>query len=311
MRQKGLSLTEILVALAIFSVISTTLFTFISRILTNQRNLQKQVDDSTDLLLAERFLELDLKNVNAAFLGMTLNDDYNRNFYDFYPDTPERFLNNKERLFTLEAGNNREFYLLVEEIKLGGPLVFDPSLAYQIGNRPSPNIAGSLTFVSLNQNNFVSRNRPLLWQNGQLVLLDSPSWIRRPDATGNINILSPPKSMTFIGMVQNNNINVVNSLSNLFQNIHPETGQVMTSVDQFLRQLPSTGGGSPFVRLRGVKLIKYAVQEDTSAKKFNLTRSFFKQGSFERPQVVSSEVKKVIFYRQSPTSTAISYRIFK
>lgn len=310
--QKGLTVAELIITIGIFLMVTTSLFIFISNIVQDQKRLAEYTEQTTDLLLGERFIERDLRYSAVSFLGVQIGDDLNRNFFDFIPDVPDRFLSDRERRITLQSGGRQEMFFLVENSKVGSPFVFDPVLAYQVGARPSLTQSAPITFVSLNQNSLLTRERPQMWQDGQMVLLDSFAMTRRPNVAGEVNMNDIPKPMAFLGLVQGNQLSRVASLNAVFSMVHPMTSMPINTVDDYLRGLLPVGGGAPFIRIRGVQMIRYYIEPDPQEEgKSKVFRSTFQDGDFSNPQLVSDRVRSLVFERSTLTSAVISFRLIK
>ncbi len=309
--QKGLTLVEVMVTSAIFVVVSSALIFYLNSTLRDQKNLEAKIDDSTDLLVGERFLERDLIYISASMFGWTISDINNKNFFDFIPDYPDSLIINKSREIKLEK-SDQEIVFLVDQPQFGVPLVYDPTSAYQVGEKPNINTSAPLTFVSVNNGSVVTNQRPDFFKDNHLILLDAPVFVR-PKVKGvtSVNMQVPPRSPAFLGVVNGNSVLKATDLIGYFNFTNPYNNQVINDVDQFFRQLPSLGGGSPYVRIRVVQVVKYFLMPAKEGGRLNLYRAVYANGAFQKEQLVSERVKFVRFYRASIASSLLSYTIEK
>ncbi|MGZ3747001.1 MAG: hypothetical protein ACXWRE_06530 [Pseudobdellovibrionaceae bacterium] len=316
----GLTAFEVLVALGLASVAMGIIASTQLSVIKEQTLLRKTVEANIDETLAERILFKDLNGLDPSFNNLNVKDDNGQLFFDFYPDIPEKSLKaKKDRDFTLTPDGKKEFYVLAQDISAGSLLVYDPVMAYEVGPAPDDfNMAASLSFQSLNRNNWVGVQRPGFWIDNMVLMLDTPAKLR-PVTGGIFDLQIPPRSSIFVGAVKGKNLNpLAGEFGHLLINTHPETGIVVDSADKFLRTLPSIGGGQSIVRLRAVKLIKYSLERIPLAKgnaavsaSANLYRSVYMNGVFSQKQLLADKVEKFVLHRDSVLKRMIYFKVYK
>lgn len=311
---KGFSIVEMMVATALFFIVSFSLLFFLTDVFKNQKKIEGELENSTDQYLGERYLEKDLMYSSASLYGWKLSDDNQNNFFDLISDYPENKINNKTRSIKLDS-EGEEFVFIADRPLMGSPLLYNPASAYTVGASQNINTTSApLTFDSLNKENVVTKQRSDFLKDGNLILIDFPISIRPKSAVfnGELNMQIPPRFPTFLGYVNGGSVDKATQLSSYFNFRNPYTGLEITSLDQFFRTLPSASGGSPFVKIRVVQAVKYFLKKNPDNKdEFVLYRSVFEAGSFQKPQVVSNKVKSLELFRQSIASLVISFNLVK
>lgn len=312
---KGTTLIETMIAVGLASVVVSVIFGAQLMISREKEKLSRQLDATVDTTIAERNILLDLRQVDPSYNNLILADDNGQQFFDYYPDIPENLLgNNIARTLTLDMNGITSVDFLIEDINAGPLLIYDPVAAYLVGPPPASfNQPASLTFVSLNNSNWVSANRPDFWVNNQLLLLDTTARVR-PTINNTVNLLTRPRSPIYIGKVNGQDLVNDTTVVPLINITDPLTGANITSVDTFLRNIPSTGGGIPLVRLRAVRLMRYFLQSNglqgTSAS-IDLYRQSYVNNAFTTPHLIATKVKSIAFKRNSVTQKIIHLTIEK
>jgi hypothetical protein len=212
----------------------------------------------------------------------------------------------KDRAFTLEPGKNT-FYFLSQD-PISGPLLnFDPVSAYEIGPVPADyNIPATLSFKSVNSNNWISSQRPVFWQQDKLLFFDTNVYERLSNP---LNMTEAPTSPAYLGSVDVS----TNQLAST--TLGPYLKLSYPSVDLFLRNLPSRGGGQPFVKVRHVHFYRYYLQTYIDGRvdgsPARLFRDEYVNGKFEKQHMISDKVKSVKFSRASITNKVVQFSIEK
>lgn len=315
---RGLTVVEILIALGIASFAMVLIAGTQLSMFKDQTRMRKQLEANIDETLAERLLFKDFNGLDPSYNNLNVKDDSGKSFFDFYPDIPEKLLEGKkDREITLRLGGVQEFYVLAQDVSAGSLMIYDPVMAYEVGPAPDNfNIAASLNFQSLNRNNWVKAQRPGFWVDGKLLMLDTPARVR-PVKSGAVDFQFAPRSPIFVGQVQANGLKpLAVGVSKFLINTHPETEKVIDSVDTFLRNVPSIGGGQPVVRLRAVKLVKYHLEKDALKGGFktqtaNLYRSIYKNGEFAEKTLLADKVDEFSLRRDSVMKRMIYYKVQK
>lgn len=309
-RQAGFSLVELMVSIAVTALIGTILAGVVYESTRMQLQTKEQIEDSTDRLLGEHLIFIDLKNIDPSFNVLVQRDDAGKNFFDHVPDVPETFFGGTgSRTITLKNTGLKELRFLQAD-PLSGPLIiYDPSLAYQVGAVPADfNVAAPLTFVSLNQDDVVAKLRPEFWKDGRLLMLDTPARLR-PIINNQVNLATPPRSPAFVGAVAGAQLPQNAEVARLMNTTHPLTGATINSADVFLRTIPAIGGGNAFVRLRAVRMIKYSF--DKAGLGWGLYRSIYSNGRYNEPVLVADRLASATFYRKSINQKIMQFSLEK
>lgn len=309
-KQAGFSLVELMVSIAVTAIIGTILAGVVYESTKMQLQTKEQIEDSTDRLLGERIIFLDLKNIDPSFNVLQMRDDSGKDFFDHIPDVPETFFGgNASRTITLKANGITEMKFLQADPIAGPLIIYDPVLAYSVGATPADfNTAASLTFVSLNQDDIVAKLRPEFWKNGRLLMLDTPARLR-PVVNDQVNLATPPRSPAFIGSVAGTQLPQNSEVARAMKTTHPLTGSQIGSADEFLRTVPSVGGGNAFVRLRAVRMIKYTFAKAGLGQ--GLYRSVYQDGKYNEPVLISDRLASATFYRRSVNQKIMQFSLEK
>lgn len=271
----GMSLVELVVSIAVASIIFTTVTWFTIYLKTMTVNFEKKQAVNIDSELVYRFLEKDILNSFFSFNNLTLPGETTNKFFDYYPDyVPSSQISLSppiQRQFGLKGDGSNEFSMLVMSDPPGAPLSYDPVKAYAY-----PSSSGSLTtpltltFANINQNNYISSQRPNFLTGTKYLLFYVPVWLRKkvvqtlPDGhqITTSNPVDFPKMPVFLGKNSESNFNKYtwNSTVSL---VNPSDGVEYTDIDAYLRNLPVVGGGAPVVMLRVLSLVKYKIVSTT------------------------------------------------
>lgn len=318
MNQKGLTIIDILIGVALMALLGGLISS--THLFMNKQmvGLKNDLDDSIDSKLAERILFADLAGLEPSFNNVRTVDDKGYGFFDYYPDIPANAVRTPlARETELSIAKNRlEFYVMIQDIKSGALLNYEPSTAYDIGPTPDDfNQPASLAFASLNKNNWVAVQRPGFWVAERLLLVDTPARVRPVTATGAINMSVLPRSPIFLGRVNGKDLVFENSFKSFVNVTHPDSGDEINTLDKFFRDLPSVGGGQPLVRIRSVRLIKYYLEpyEDLrlQTRPSRLYKSEFVNGKFSEPFLMADKVDKLVFKRDSVLKRMMYFKLVK
>lgn len=331
--QKGFSLSEMLVGLVIVALVGLAVGGLEAFVSKTQKSLNNKLEQSTDQAIAERVIYKDLAQADVSYNNIKAMDDTGKGFFEYYPDVPVSFLKgNAGRVITVTPrSQTKAVYFLSQDLDAGSPIMYDPVAAYKIGEAPADfNKAATVTFMGLNNNQFISSatyaNRPLFWKDGMALMLDSPARLRPTQADGSLNMQVAPRSPVFIGVVQGSALNSLAAQSefgSLLNYTQPDTGEIISSVDNFLRRAPSVGGGQPIIRLRAVKVLKYFLQERKAAfadcisadggkyVSASLYRAIFENNGFSHSALLDDKVCGIQFIRNSVGEKIIYFNVMK
>ncbi|WP_295900491.1 hypothetical protein [uncultured Bdellovibrio sp.] len=315
---KGFTAVEVVVGIGLMAaltmvIVSTQLF-----VSKDQAQLKDKLEDSIDTNLAERVIFSDLNNSDPSYNNVNLKDDKGLSFFDYYPDVPQNALKGKiERDIVLTpTGNRTDFYIMVQDVKSGALLNYDPPAAYNIGPVPADfNLSATLEFQTVNHNNFVKNQRKEFWVDGKILMLDTPARIRPMDGLGNVDLTVAPRSPIFVGSVKGQRMDMDIAIKGFLNIKHPETGIEITTADSFLRTIPSMGGGIPLVRLRPVRFIRYYLEryEDSryTSTPARLYKTTFENGTWSQPFLLADKVKEFMIRRDSVIKKMIYFKVKK
>jgi prepilin-type N-terminal cleavage/methylation domain-containing protein len=315
---RGLTIIELLVALGIASVgLSIVALTQVS-LVKEQTRLTKKLEANIDETLAERILFNDFNGLDPSYNNLNIKDDSGLLFFDFYPDVPEANLKTKkDRQITLSPRGTKVFYILTQDRSAGSLLIYDPVMAYDVGPASADyNVAATLNFKSLNKNNWVKAQRPGFWQNGKVLMMDTPAQVRAVK-NGVLDLQVAPRSPILLGTVTGDSlVPLTGEFGSLIINTDPDSGVVIGSADAFLRNLPSIGGGQSIVRMRAAKLVKYEVIKDESSVGYKtetskLYRSVYSINGFSNKTLLADRIEKFSLRRDSVLKRMIYFKVFK
>ncbi|WP_413587405.1 hypothetical protein [Bdellovibrio sp. HCB274] len=326
--QKGLTITELLIGIGLSAVVISVVVAVQVQMAKQQTELTRKLDDSIDQNLAERIIFKNLNGLEVSYNNITVLDDNGNNFYDFYPDLTENVLKIRpDREFTLNLGSGQsEFFVVTQDFGAGPLLNYDPVWAYDVGADPGdPNKPASLTFSPSKSRKWISNEanggRAGFWRDGNVLFFDTPSRIR-PLKDGDVDILTPPRSPFYLGTVSpqagDNLQNITGGVEKLFKMTQPFNGNPITSLDNFLRTLPTVGGGQTIVRARVVKIVKYYVEIDKKKKASDyetqplvLYAAEYRSGKWVTQTMLADGVEKMVLRRDSVMKRMIYFKIHK
>lgn len=316
--QKGLGIIDILIGIALMALLGGLISATYGYVNKQFVTIKNDMDDSIDTNLAERMLFTDLAGLEPSFNNLRTVDDAGYGFFDYYPDVPANAVRTPlKREVELSIPKQRmEFYVVVQDIKAGALLNFEPPSAYDIGPTPKDfNQPATLAYDSINKNNWVSVQRPGFWVDEKLLMVDTPARVRPVTATGNINMSVLPRSPIFVGRVAGRDLAYDSNFRFYFNVTDPDSGIELNTLDKFFRNLPSSGGGQPLVRVRAVRLIKYYLEpyEDQRlvTKPSRLFKAEYVGGKFTQPFLMADRVESLVFKRDSVLKRMMYFKLIK
>jgi hypothetical protein len=324
--QKGLTIVELIVGIGLFTIVISVIVTMQVKMSQQQMEMTKKLDDSIDQHLAERILFKDLNGIDISYNNLIVRDDNGNNFYDFYPDITENILKVRaDRELNLLLSGNKSFFVFTQNSAAGALLAYDPMWAYDVGPEPpDPNTPATLAFNGEKNRKWISNEanggRPGFWKDGNILFYDTPSRIR-PAVSEIIDKTIPPRSPIYLGSVidgSNELQNMSGDAAGMFNLTQPGNGDAIPNLDEFLRKLPSVGGGQTIVRVRAARMVKYYIEPDTkkNADKyelapFNFYMAEYRKGQFVQPTLLADGVGRVLFRRDSVVKKMIYFKIEK
>lgn len=310
--QNGMTLIETLVGIGVLSISLVIIAGAQLMIKKEMAKLDDKIQGKIEVLSGEKLILFDIQAANISFNNMNVLDNNNNNFFDFVPEkSANTTADSPDRILTLAEGEKSEIFFLLQDTKKGPVLIYDPISAYKVGPAPSDfNLPATLTFVSLNQGNFVSNQRVNFWENGQLLFLDTLARVR--PAVGELDMTKAPRSSTLLGSVNETSLDPIENLPGLLKTTHPEVESVVIdSADTFLRTISSFGGGVSTVRMQAVRLIKYWISKEDGNLKFY--KSFYsgKDKAWGNKILIADFVDRIVFQRNSIGSKIVNFKIQK
>ena len=311
---KAMTVTELVVGLGILSISLSIILATHYSITQEMNKLDNTIQGKIENLAGEKSILFDIQSANISFNNLLIKDDSGQLFFDYIPEKPVNLkLANPDRKMTLSAisaNTVKEIVLLVQDNQKGGILIYDPTAAYTIGESNNNfNTAASLSFLSLNNGGRIKNQRPQFWVDNQLLFLDTTSRIR--SSSGTINMNDAPVSPIYLGKVQGSSLSKLKLNDILIRDLHPETGSVIGTEDNFLRTIPAYGGGVSTVRVQAVKLIKYYLMKSNNST--GLFKSIYNSNSNSWADgfLIADKIDNVVFQRQSVSSKIIQFKINK
>lgn len=322
-KESGFTLIELMMALGLSGMAILILVGVQQMYAGQQKKLGDKIEADSDADIGRRVLLQDLKAIDPSFSNLLLKDNDGRAFFDYYPDISETALGGvTSRTLTLSLKGRKEAVFLVQD-DLADPLpilIYDPVAAYNVGATPvDMNVAASITFNSLNKNNWITSQRPGFWRNLQLLMLDTPAMVRS-STTDTVDFKKVPRSPIYVGRVSGTQLvsdSQVMALVNLKDPQDKYGNDTVDSADDFLRNLPAQGGGQPLVRLKAVKLLKYSIEPmNAKAKKKKngsnagrLFKSIYENGRYTKKFALVENIETLTFSRNSVCEKVVFFSV--
>ena len=310
--KKAFTVVEMIVGLGVLSIaLAITLATQFS-ITKEMKKLDDDIQGKMENLSGEKTILFDIQSANISFNNILIKDDQGLLFFDYIPEKPVNLATSQpDRRITLSTkGAVKEIVILMQDVYKGGLLIYDPTAAYKIGDTTNNfNIAATLNFIGLNQNDRIKNQRPNFWSDGQMLLLDTTARIRKTLDVFSID--EAPVSPIYLGVVDGSRLKKIEFKDLLIRDLHPETGKTIENEDQFLRTMPAVGGGVSTARIQAIKITKYfleSLNNNTGLYKSNYDA---KSQKWDGRVLIASDVDSVVFQRQSVSSKIIQFKINK
>ena len=325
-KQSGFSIFELLAATAITVIMLGSVLHVTKEVFSGTSQLERFVADQTESTLSTQIIVRDFENLSPSFNNINLLDDSNNLFFDFYSDLPNSIepAGGRSRTLTFDAESKFRgkavLYLILTSSSAGPPIPYDPVAAYSI-SRPKGIEAGGLLYVGVNQFDWIKKQRPKFWTQKNILLFDTPTAIRPPEAVSIQDMTSiPPKSSIFLGYVPANLSSDIRLLADselggkYIQRTRAESRALtIDSPDIFFRTASPMGGGQVVIYVRSVKIVRYSLLGDAKDQNGQVLEraELVPEAGFTNKSLVASRVKKVIFKRPSVLDTRVSFQIEK
>ncbi|AZZ36142.1 hypothetical protein CIK05_04815 [Bdellovibrio sp. qaytius] len=274
---KGFTIAELLIAVALTSIVGLGVFEALHKNTEIQRMFGKKMDDRIEVNLADKLILRDLRAAGPSLNNLKITDDKNLNFYDFEPDRSSNFYRGQKtvsRTVTLIQGGNTFMYFLSFDDLRGKALFADAVTFFEVGAPPN-NIyqPASLTYRGINYNGYLTAkdsagndlNNPKLMDPtniNKLVLVDSSSYMPT----------IPLRPAVFIGKIVNTGAMVDIQKISSAEIPKDKTKKdiwdyIITTPDnatidpadfiKYMYNLPPVGANGASVRIKPVRLYKY------------------------------------------------------
>jgi hypothetical protein len=305
----GLTIAEILVSLAVASILSLTLSSLYLNLFKRNQQLSYNMDADTEENFANYTVSRDLENSMPSFLDTVVPDRCTRNFYDMYlnscPDTAPSASpdcsNPCAREFKLSSANLGQTFLLITSdpsSPFAKPVA--PMSAY---TNPSNNtVAYSAVNFMQSLKNSAMLNNPFDPNPNQTRLKNNSIYVMY--AANPVVDLNPnnPRLRYVRHFFQTRNV-ATNQLAEIITHLNgpspaplaagsfpirhplainsdvtaPNTRGNIDSIDKFFRTVPGIGGRGVLVFLRSVEILKYKLEpvNYSGRQTYQLVRSTF------------------------------------
>jgi prepilin-type N-terminal cleavage/methylation domain-containing protein len=327
--QKGFSLIEIMVVVALSSVVVLGNSLFMSDFIKRMDEYAKESSDESELAVLNTMALNILKKSSLSFNRLAFKDDSNLNFFDYYPDMPLGSFSSETRTFTLDTLAKR-FYILASDEGKFSSTVFDPVHAYIATSPPSPvdalvdgttayrginsvpdltNAAGGKATAKMMSQIFGPR-----WDVGKVFVVTCPTYLRPVSGTGTVALGTAPRMPSFIGTVSGDDLEPLSSSVGVsIINTHPVTEDLYTNLDGYFRTLPTVGGAAPFVKIEPAIISRFELRSNQAyaAGFYDLYLLNWTSAGYAEAMPVATKIKKVTFKRKSVTFPIISMEIQK
>ena len=90
--QLGMTMLEIVLALGLSALVTLAVVEFYSSYTKKLKDMGDTIESSTDIESGQQILLKDLKSLEPSFSALNLLDDTGKSFFEYYPDVPERDL---------------------------------------------------------------------------------------------------------------------------------------------------------------------------------------------------------------------------
>lgn len=339
----GFTLVELVVSLAVFSVIMFAAFQFFQTFSKQQNQNFQNIKQDLEAIVLERAVRLAVVNMHPSYNLITVLDDNGNNFFDYLPDSMCQ--QNCERSITLSANSTSRFFPMLQTLNnISAPRLYTPQFAYNIGTNNNLNQAGSLNFAGINKT-VQATNRgyleALFKKDGapnenylsappgdplQYKLLLFTSLVEMRDMAAGSAF---PRKSAYLGRFNSDNFNITaTNPDNLFTLSHPQDPSVVfndipngtvgspsfgvNGIDRFLRTVPPVGGVNAMAKVSVVGLKRYFFQEGVGSQESRILQQDWsaEENRWEVPGFeIGVGIESLTFRRRSISSPVIEIDI--
>lgn len=319
---RGMTIAEMTVGMAIGAILLLAVVNVMSYLRINTQKATIMTESRIANSLGDRFLWLHLKSAEPSFnnlRGPQFLDDNGQNFYDLLPDADIGSLNatQKTRTYTLKFDGKTTFSILTvnaldRDLSKGlSPTFFaDPTKFYDNIAPGSVSSAGSGPFADMGLlTNYISQQNPnILNAKNKVVEIFSPITIR----PAGLPTSSPPIAVSYFLRFVGDKTFVTENFGGVVSYVNAADGStVLNNFDDFLKTLPSSGGGIPPVMIRSIRFIQYELHKDTTLKNpVNQLRFKTWDGAqFTNPVLIATDIESIVLSRKDVRDPLISVKI--
>lgn len=276
---QGFTLIEIMIVVMLSVLVSFMGAQSFLRINSDVKKMQEKVSEKNDQIILYQFFTNLLSHSQSSFNFMKTKDDNGKNFFDLISDvSPAHNAGDTgERLIRLSpTSTTKELFFLVSDDSRGELMMYDPTFAYEISDPVDIDATVNFTYKGLNKEfsdtktGYVKANTEA-WKKGTLFLMQSPVPLRKKVTKDIVDIKTPPRQLSFLGIVNDLETDIVapseEPFKSMFNLINPVDEKTISNPDEFLKNLPSVGGGAPLVLLLPMKLISIKATKKTDSVK--------------------------------------------
>jgi prepilin-type N-terminal cleavage/methylation domain-containing protein len=310
--KNGFTLIEMMIVVGIVALVTLGVFSMVAIGNTQMKTMGDFTNASIGQTVAERALSTYIAEATLSYNSLIQLDDNGNNFWDKAEEIPAGWLPlaKQTRIYTMFVGGKTKFRMLVNYWQHAEETsTYDPAAAYS-STLASGNgsVAGTLTYMGINNNNYAAVLNPNLWIKGALVAMYSPVILREPDAFGNFTLTDIPRAEQIIGQVVGNDL-VYNNWGGTLEARHPQDATIIVNdFDKFLRQLPMTGGAAPTVLMRRVNMVEFELANNATGR-LCLTMKVWNGATFNAPDVLAVDVDHIILQRPDVTMPLVSFEV--
>jgi type II secretory pathway pseudopilin PulG len=333
--QSGLTLVEIVLAMAVFAFVSITAYQLMNIVQKDTLRTREAIDANLESLVSQRLLTSDIIASSPSFNCVKLPDDNGRNFFDYLSDGNCTDPTLCPRILSLSPpgrGGVQQVVFMTSAGDLSPALIYAPHFAYNVQKAVTLDAPGILTYVGVNRDKNLEKiidplNYPKFWdpkENPRLLFFYSSTAVR--PSSGTVNLSIPARSSVYLGVlnytmkpVLSNVLMTAAPLSAYVDVSHPsQAGLTMTDTvdiwgtngfDRFLRTLPPVGGVGATAFFRPARMIRYSFVTETGSSKttYALYRDEWnpKTNAFEKPLMMGREFYGIVFKRKTISSPVI------
>ncbi len=305
MNKRGFSLVEVMISIGVLMFV---LFIFIAVLETFQRkntSAEGQTQYRIDLSIVERIVFDDLNWSFPSIGNLNLTGTDNREFFQYFGGVPvERIAPGaRTREMVLTPTVSRVFEFIAEDPKLGDRRYFHPAQAYNY----TLNLFGvaPLNYAGVNLGGFFTDYYAAHWNARGHFMFYAPSPLK-DIVVGGTN--PPVRFYSLLGHANGNDL-LLDTVDNLLKTAHPHIRENITSVDAFLRLIPTLGGAMSQLVVVPVRVIRYRLIPDPQSGAGRLVRSVREGTAWGQDVFLGGGIERIVFTRPDITARRVEFQV--